>query len=153
MLEWTLHPNLILAGDDCDPQTSIWFSYFSESQTFFHTQIFATMAYFDLTVDGDGDIRPAATLHMTKALSLLRKDLAIVDRATTGATIAIVTVFAMFAFVFGDIPAAKNHLHGLFKLVTMRGGLHSLGAHSHLQTKCCRSVPLLTSIFIPLIPL
>ena len=87
---------------------------------------------------GNGDIGTVATLHMTKALGFLQTDLATIDRATTEATLSVVTGFATVAFVLGDTASTKNHLHGLFKLVTMRGGLRSLRAHRHLQTKCCR---------------
>lgn len=87
---------------------------------------------------GDGDMGTAATFHMTKALGFLRTDLATIDRATTEATLLVVSTFAMVAFVIGDIASAKNHIHGLFKLVTMRGGLRSLRANPNLQIKCCR---------------
>jgi hypothetical protein len=96
------------------------------------------MAYFNTMGDGYGDIGSVATLHMTKALVFLQTDLATTDRATTEATLLAITTFATVAFVAGDMDSAINHLHGLFILVTMRGGVRSLSAHHHLQTKCCR---------------
>ena len=138
VLEQASHPNPILAGDDGEPQVPIWISYLDYSRACFHAQLFVTMAYFNNIEGGDGDIGTVARLHMTKALGFLQTDLATTDRATTEATLSVVTTFAMVAFVLGDTASVANHLHGLFKLVTMRGGLRSLKANRYLQTKCCR---------------
>jgi hypothetical protein len=79
---------------------------------------------------------------MTKAISFLRTDLTRVDQATNEATISVVIAFTMVAFILGDIDSTKTHLHGLLKLVAMRGGLRSFIPHSYLQTKCYRLVPI-----------
>lgn len=89
---------------------------------------------------GDGTFGIVATSHLTKALKFLRRDLANFNHATTEATLSVISAFSMFSFVLGDIASAENHIQGLFRVVTMRGGLRSLKANRHLQTKCCRLV-------------
>jgi len=96
------------------------------------------MVYFNMGVDILRTIGPTAILHMTKALQLLQSDLATIDRATTEVTISTIIAFAMVAFMSGDADSAAKHLNGLFKVLTMRGGLHSLRTCSYLQIKCCR---------------
>lgn len=98
------------------------------------------MAYFDIIVNRLGHIGPVTLSHMTKALSLLQRDLATIDRATAEVTISTIIAFTMVAFVSGDTDSAGKHLHGLFRVLTIRGGLSSLRTCSYLQTKCCRLV-------------
>ena len=138
LLDRASHPNPILAGDDGESQGSTWVGYLVHNETFFHSQLFVTMASFNMMDGRNADMDTVATLHMTKALSLLQTDLATIDRATTDATLLIISAFASVAFVSGDTTSAKNHIHGLFRLVTMRGGIRALRGHHHLQIKCCR---------------
>jgi hypothetical protein len=98
------------------------------------------MVYSDMIDRGVEHVGPGATFHMTKALGLLRTDLTTIDRATIGPTISAIIALTMVAFMTGDTSSAEKHLHGLFKLVTMSGGIRSLRMYGFLQTKCCRLV-------------
>lgn len=140
ILEQSTYPNQILAGNDLDRQAPSWFAYLGQSQAYFHTQLFVITVYSDMIDSGIEHVGPVATLHMTKALGLLRADLTTIDQATIGATISSIIAFTMVAFMIGDTSSAEKHLHGLFKLVTMRGGIRSLRMYGCLQTKCCRLV-------------
>ncbi|KAN0119275.1 hypothetical protein V8E51_001483 [Hyaloscypha variabilis] len=119
-------------------QAPLWFDHLGQSQTYVHNQLFVAMAYFDMIIDRAGHVSPVTISHMTKSLGLLQTDLGADDRATAEVTIATIIAFAMVAFVSGDTDSAKKHLHGLFKVLAMRGGLGSLRTCTYLQTKCCR---------------
>jgi hypothetical protein len=139
-LEKASYPNQILAGNVFDRQAPLLFEHLGQSQTYVHNQVFVTMAYFDIVVDRVEHLGPVTISHMTKALSLLQTDLASIDRATTEVTISTIVAFSMVAFLSGDTDSAGKHLQGLFKVLTIRGGLSSLKNCSYLQIKCCRSV-------------
>jgi hypothetical protein len=98
------------------------------------------MAYSDMIVNGIKNISQNTISHMTKALSLLQTDLATIDRATSEFTISTIIAFSIVAFIAGDLDTAGKHLHGLFKVLSVRGGLVSLRTCTYLQTKTCRSV-------------
>jgi hypothetical protein len=98
------------------------------------------MAYFDIAFGSVGYVGAVAISHMTKALELLQADLAKIDRATAEVTISTIIAFSMVAFISGDFDSSGKHLHGLFKVLNMRGGLGSLKTCTYLQIKCCRLV-------------
>ncbi|KAK3684052.1 putative necrosis-inducing factor-domain-containing protein [Podospora appendiculata] len=71
----------------------------------------------------------------------MAKDKAYVHSGTavSDATIAIIMTLCMVADAMGDPEAAKKHINGLHKIVTLRGGLGALRHNYTLQLKVCRA--------------
>jgi hypothetical protein len=81
--------------------------------------------------------------HLQKTLRLLQDRLGVADdsQATADATIMVVSVLALTAELHGDLAAAEVHLKGLWRMVSLRGGLEMLRfENSRLPAKVCRSV-------------
>lgn len=72
---------------------------------------------------------PAAMLHLQKGLRILRKRLQFEDDPTTlsNSTMSAVVKLADTSHFDGDHEAAKQHMHGLRKIVDLRGGMESVG--------------------------
>ncbi|RFU35549.1 hypothetical protein B7463_g763, partial [Scytalidium lignicola] len=138
VLNQASNPNPILVQYDGKPETLIWLGYLSQSQSYFHSQLFVVLTYLNMINRTNGKIDTVMTWHLTKALGCLQSDLAEIDKATTDATISVVSAFVSVALVLGDTASAETHLHGLFNLISLRGGLSSLRTQPSLQTKCCR---------------
>jgi hypothetical protein len=115
-----------------------WVEYLAYDQSYVHSVLFATQAFFDYVQTGrfgDKTLR-----HLNKTLSTLRQRLLHDELATSDSTISIVLTLAMMADILDDAEATKNHIQGLHKLVTLRGGILGLSDNNELQSKVLRSV-------------
>lgn len=50
----------------------------------------------------------------------------------------VVITLATAAELTGDFAAVTNHIKGLDKIVTLRGGVRTLNTHNNMQVKVCR---------------
>ena len=50
----------------------------------------------------------------------------------------VVITLAQAAELIGDLAAVENHVKGLEKIVSLRGGVRALTTHNNLQVKVCR---------------
>ncbi|TVY90611.1 hypothetical protein LAWI1_G005612 [Lachnellula willkommii] len=59
--------------------------------------------------------------------------------AISDGTIMVVLFLASAAELMGDFAAVENHIRGLEKIVSLRGGVRALNVHNSLQVKVCRA--------------
>jgi hypothetical protein len=89
------------------------------------------------------DQGPLTLFHGATTFRLLQERVSLpdIEASTSDATIMTVFILAVTAELTGDRQAAMNHREGLFRMVTLRGGLRALDAFDgKLRTKVCRSV-------------
>ena len=82
----------------------------------------------------------AACFHYVQTLHLLQARLGEIDKtfAISDATIMVVVTLAAAAELTGDFATVANHIKGLEKIVSLRGGVRALTAHHNIQVKVCR---------------
>jgi hypothetical protein len=88
-----------------------------------------------------------ACFHYAQTLQRLQARLNEFDQtlATSDATIMVVFFLASAAELTKDFAAVANHINGLDKIVSLRGGVRALTAHNNIQVKVCRWVLALCS--------
>ena len=81
-----------------------------------------------------------AFFHYGQTLYFLQDRLDRLDftLAISDATIMVVITLTQIAELMGDLVAAANHIQGLMKMVSLRGGVRALTSHNNLQVKVCR---------------
>lgn len=81
-----------------------------------------------------------AYFHYGQTLQLLQARLSAFDQtpAISDSTIMVVITLAQVAELTGDSAAVANHVKGLRKIVSLRGGVRALNTHNNLQIKVCR---------------
>lgn len=60
----------------------------------------------------------------------------------------VVITLAAAAELMKDFAAVANHIKGLEKIVSLRGGVRALNTHNNIQVKVCRWVSCLSSLLI-----
>ncbi len=84
--------------------------------------IFAARYYFhSVSSYGPMPVDP----HLVKALHLLREKIEGGDDHAniSGSTIAAMMSLSSHALLMGDIKGSRNHLHGLCKIINLKGGI------------------------------
>jgi hypothetical protein len=119
-----------------DKSNSIWIEFLGQDKAYVHAILFITQAYFDFF--NNQAISPGTAAHLVSTLQYLQESLSSSDRAIADCTISVVTSLAMGAQVIGDIASARQHVGGLQKIITMRGGMKGLGHNGQLQIKAAR---------------
>ncbi|KAM5385434.1 hypothetical protein ACJZ2D_001075 [Fusarium nematophilum] len=136
-MKGTLYPSEICL--QVEPSQSSWTTNLLSDLVYFHSAIFSIESYLD-----DRLGREQGTLsqfHFLKTLRLLQerindpKD----PKSISDATIMVVVILGLTAELIGDRPAAENHLAGMARIVSLRGGLEMLRFdNSRLPAKVCR---------------
>ena len=119
-----------------------WFPYMISDICCIHSMMFSVRAFVDAASYG-GQISRQAAFHHDQTLQLLQgrlnafaqgqRDLVFCD-----STIMVIIILATAAELTGDFASAKNHIDGLLKIVSLRGGVASLNTHNNMQVKVCR---------------
>ncbi|KAH8896139.1 hypothetical protein GQ53DRAFT_640012 [Thozetella sp. PMI_491] len=104
--------------------------------SYLHSFLYLAQSYFDLITPQKFNHR--AILHMTKAINVLRANLADPEMTPSLYTFFGVLSLGLVAEARGDFKEAKKHLNGLYHLVECQGGISSLSGMRQLQLKCCR---------------
>lgn len=104
----------------------MWILPLTYDSAFLHTMIFTSQHYFDVIAgENPSTITNKALYHFLKALKLLRgrmsrdNDQAALSDTTTAAVMAL----AGHALSTSNLRSAVNHLEGLYKIVSLRGGV------------------------------
>jgi hypothetical protein len=73
-------------------------------------------------------------VHYSDSLRLLRKRLSgqNEDSKICDSTVLVVLNLAVHAYVSGDCSSAKHHIHGLRRIVDMRGGIYAFSYNPKL---------------------
>ncbi|KAH8895361.1 hypothetical protein GQ53DRAFT_839014 [Thozetella sp. PMI_491] len=129
-----IHPieRYVDLGDD----NRLWIKDLGQDPAYVHALVFLSQAYLDLLHYQKVGTR--AIVHMNKTISYLRERLTSVQFAPSNSILFVVLSLAMATNELGDFEAARNHLHGLHRMVMLRGGLAALVAQRSLQMKICR---------------
>ena len=81
-----------------------------------------------------------ACFHYGQTLQLLQARLNELDQipAISDSTIMVVITLAHAAELKRDLTAVANHVKGLSRMVSLRGGVRALNTHNNMQVKVCR---------------
>ncbi|KAJ5358346.1 uncharacterized protein N7496_010759 [Penicillium cataractarum] len=96
----------------------------------FHATLYISSAHIDTLREASAGIRttpsPATLYHHTKTIAAVNSRVAAGD-IPSDATIGAVLLLILSASIQGESHAADVHNMGLLQMVSMRGGLESLG--------------------------
>ncbi|KIW21664.1 hypothetical protein PV08_02244 [Exophiala spinifera] len=120
-----------------------WFAYMISDICCIHSMMFSVRAFVD-NISSLEQISKAAAFHYDQTLRHLQARINVFehtawDPALSDCTIMVILNLAQAAEITGDLEAARNHVNGLLRIVSLRGGLRSLHAHNNLQVKVCRA--------------
>jgi hypothetical protein len=107
-----------------------------------HSMMFSVRAFVDSSTHGD-KTRHQAAFHYSQTLKLLQARLNAFEQGQhelvfSDSTMMVIMILASAAELTGDFAAVQNHVDGLIKIVSLRGGLKSLDSHNNMQIKVCR---------------
>jgi hypothetical protein len=112
---------------------------------YLHSYVFVTQLYFDL-VRGQKSLRigEGASSNFMKTLRFLRERLILEDEKSQASDDTITVVICLFyhAYMRGEYDTAKQHLRGLHRMVSLRGGLDSLQYNVKILLELLRYVSL-----------
>ncbi|KXX77080.1 hypothetical protein MMYC01_206332 [Madurella mycetomatis] len=135
---FTILKNAMYPIEACvQPSNRQWVEYLAYDRAYVHSVLFAAQGFFDYVREarfGNVTMR-----HLTSALNMLRQNLLSKDLATSDSTISTVLTLTLMADILGDTDAARQHIQGLYQMVSLRGGIRSLGYNSELQSKVLRA--------------
>jgi hypothetical protein len=119
-----------------------WFPYMISDICCIHSMMFSVRAFVDRASHG-GQISRLAAFHYAQTLQLLQARLNAFEQGQRDivfgdSTIMVISILAEAAELTGDFAAAENHVDGLLKIVSLRGGVGSLNTHNNMQVKVCR---------------
>ncbi len=119
-----------------------WFPYIISDICCIHSMMFSVRAFVDRT-SHSGQISRLAAFHYAQTLQILQARLNAFEQGQRDivfcdSTIMVISTLAEAAELTGDFVAAENHIDGLLKIVSLRGGVGSLNTHNNVQVKVCR---------------
>jgi hypothetical protein len=119
-----------------------WFPYMISDICCIHSMMFSVRAFVDRASHGN-QISRLAAFHYAQTLQLLQARLNAFEQGQRDivfrdSTIMVIITLAEAAELTGDFAAAENHIDGLLKIVSLRGGVGSLNRHNNMQVKVCR---------------
>ncbi|KAF4463814.1 hypothetical protein FALBO_9364 [Fusarium albosuccineum] len=122
-----------------------WFEPIVSDTACMHFTLFISKVWLN-SMQGTATDKRQALVHHGKALSTLQQRLASGDvkQATSDSTVLVVLGLTTAALGFGDLANAENHMRGLHKMATMRGGLSEFKTKKQLQGKIYICVALST---------
>ena len=124
---------------DLGKEEQHWFEDLSHDPAYAKTILHSAQVYFDVVKRQT--FGPTVVMHMNMAIILQRKRLAATSLTIIDSIIFFVLALAMFSEALDDLEVAKKHLHGLYQLIKLRGGVAALDEKHSLQIKCCRFAP------------
>lgn len=109
------------------PEGKAWHYPIGHDAAAFHINAFAVQSFIDrvLRRQSEDMVNPVATLHHHKGLKLIRKRIDGDDEEAkiSDATIGVVLKLASAAQFGGHVEIAQQHMHGLWEMTNLRGGL------------------------------
>ncbi|TGJ84806.1 hypothetical protein E0Z10_g3966 [Xylaria hypoxylon] len=118
------------------PDDLFCFSNLSQHPAMIHAILFMVQTLDDSRSQVScGDI---ARYHLVKTLQYLGQSLQDKSAATTKSTMAVVLSLAHSAAMLGELETTQKHMDGLYQIVSLSGGLDSLGPGSMIEHKAQR---------------
>ncbi|KAM5371225.1 hypothetical protein ACJZ2D_008145 [Fusarium nematophilum] len=114
-------------GPPAGQDDQAWFEPILTDPACFHFTVFMAKMYLDF-VQGRTENDQKALVHHGKALQVLQQRIAGGDAklSTSDSTVLVVVGLTTAAISVGDLGNAENHIRGLHKMVSLRGGLADL---------------------------
>lgn len=119
-----------------DPMISTSFQYLQFDVLFLHSLVWAMQTFLD-RLQNTPNSRDGM-MQGTKTLNLLRERLTHQALATSDVTISVVATLVTIASATRDLEAARKHMTGLSKMISLRGGLKTLKENPQAQLKVYR---------------
>ena len=117
-----------------------WFPYMISDACCLHSMMFLVRAFVEGALHKR--LSRLACFHYGQALQLLQARLNEYEfdheSAVSDSTIMVVITLATAAELTEDYATVANHIQGLEKIITLRGGVRALNAHNNIQVKVCR---------------
>jgi len=115
-----------------------WFPYMISDICCLHSMMFSLQAVVERT--SQNQLSHLACFHYAQTLQLLQSRINEFDQtsAISDSTIMVVITLATVAELTQDFAAAENHVKGLEKIVSLRGGVRALNTNNNMQVKVCR---------------
>ncbi|PMD28924.1 hypothetical protein L207DRAFT_521321 [Hyaloscypha variabilis F] len=136
----------INSSNTTDPIKTIYIPFSISDPCVFHGLLLLSAQSF-AKISGDTSYRITALTHKAECIRLVNKALGISGKATCDATIAAVLMLAVEELLLGNLEVFKTHLSGLQSMVSIRGGLHTLGLGGilkQLALSCDRACEIFT---------
>ncbi|OKL57909.1 hypothetical protein UA08_06443 [Talaromyces atroroseus] len=121
---------------DLNEDGRCWYEGFCRDPAFGQTVWHSARAFFNISKSNA--MESVTNMEINKAIVMLRQKLAYPGFLITDSTIFTVLALAMISEAFRDYEAAKQHIHGLYQMIKLRGGINALSQKHPLQLKCCR---------------
>ena len=118
-----------------------WIAPLAIDPAYLHAKIFTSLYYFDVILPRRSSHASQRTWnHHHKALSLLRERLLYGsdDARLSNNTVSVVLSLAGHAFWTGDVRSARNHMEGMRKIASLRGGLSAFRDNEKLLAEILR---------------
>jgi hypothetical protein len=115
---------------------SDWFQFVSMDPAYVYSLLFITSAFKDLCLTHS--VGKKSSFYMVKTLAFLRDHVGQEEFATSDSTILVIFTLLMTSLFFRDTATATKHLHGIKRIVDLRGGLSAFRSNPQLQVKLCR---------------
>lgn len=117
-----------------------WFPYMISDICCLHSMMFSVRAFIESAPQDR--LSSLACFHYAQTLHILQARLNEFDTtsAISDATIIVVVTLAMVSELMGDLKTVANHIKGLDKIITLRGGVRALKTQHNVQVKVCRQV-------------
>lgn len=118
-----------------------WIAPLEFDPLYLHSTIFGAQFYFDVVLPGKpSHVNQRMIPHFTKTLKLLRERLEDHENQTrfSDQTACVIMQLAGYALMTNNAEVAKHHLEGLFRLISLRGGVNTFQGHTKLLVEILR---------------
>jgi hypothetical protein len=118
-----------------------WIAPLAIDPAYLHAKIFTSLYYFDMVLPRrSSHVSQRTWHHHHKALSLLRERLLYGndDARLSNNTVSVVLSLAGYAFWTGDVRSARNHMEGMRKIASLRGGMSTFRDNEKLLAEILR---------------
>jgi hypothetical protein len=107
---------------------SYWLQNLSVDALYLHSYVFVTQVYSDLLHGRSLRLGEKASPNFMKTLRFLRERLLLASENAQVSDNTITTVVCLFyhAHIRGEYDTAQQHLRGIYRMVSIRGGLESV---------------------------
>ncbi|KAK6497983.1 hypothetical protein TWF506_004228 [Arthrobotrys conoides] len=118
-----------------------WWDALTIDPAYLNTTAFMAYAYVDLMKGNRyGPMLPEAAFHFVQSVHMLRERLLTNDKGLlySDSTLFLVLSLGLYAHMSGDGATARNHMKGLRKIVSLRGGIRTFRHNEKLLMEILR---------------
>ncbi|KAF6835652.1 hypothetical protein CPLU01_04122 [Colletotrichum plurivorum] len=119
-----------------DPMKSMWFEFLLHEKSFFHIALSMTATALDFFQQTRRE-SAQALMHTTQACAMLNLRLS-GEEAVSDLSIALVCMFVVQESLLGDTDKYRMHVHGLDRMIELRGGIQVFADYPDMAQKIYR---------------